>query len=131
MPFPLLKTLLLWLAMAVAAILNGTIRQFITQPLLGVWPAHVLHTLLFCAVLLAAIFWFVGRFGPYGVGPLLAMGLFLLLLTVAFEFGFGHYVAGHAWSALLADYNLLQGRVWVLVLLTELFGPLAASRLAN
>lgn len=38
------------------------------------------------------------------------------MLTVAFEFGFGHYVAGHSWDKLLADYNLLRGRVWSLFL---------------
>jgi len=32
-------------------------------------------------------------------------------------------LAGKSWEALLADYNLLDGRVWILVLLTELFGP--------
>jgi hypothetical protein len=29
--------------------------------------------------------------------------------TVAFELTFGHYVMGHPWSRLLADYNLLAG----------------------
>ena len=33
-----------------------------------------------------------------------------------FELGFGHWVAGHPWSRLLADYDLLAGRIWVLVL---------------
>jgi hypothetical protein len=37
-------------------------------------------------------------------------------MTIAFEFGFGHYVAGHSWSRLLADYNLANGRVWSLFL---------------
>ena len=38
-------------------------------------------------------------------------------MTVAFEFGFGHFVAGHSWQRLLGDYNLLEGRVWLLFLL--------------
>jgi hypothetical protein len=49
-----------------------------------------------------------------------------LLLTVAFEFLAGHYLFGHAWDRLLADYNLAGGRIWVLVLATTMFAPLAA-----
>ena len=44
-------------------------------------------------------------------------------MTLAFEFLFFHYAAGKPWEVLLADYNVLQGRIWVLVPLTELFGP--------
>ena len=34
-------------------------------------------------------------------------------MTLAFEFLFGHYIAGKSWSLLLADYNLAAGRLWV------------------
>lgn len=57
-----------------------------------------------------------------------AIGLFWLVLTVCFEFLFGHYVAGHPWERLLADYNLLAGRLWVLILATLLFTPALAGR---
>ena len=36
-------------------------------------------------------------------------------------------VAGHPWSRLLADHDLLAGRIWVLVLLTLLIGPAVAG----
>jgi hypothetical protein len=52
-------------------------------------------------------------------------------MTVAFEFGFGHYVAGHSWSLLLADYNLLAGRVWSLFLIWITIVPYVTWRLAN
>ncbi|MCL6545144.1 MAG: hypothetical protein K6T61_07935, partial [Bryobacteraceae bacterium] len=58
----------------------------------------------------------------------LGLGAGWCAATVAFEFGFGHYIIGHPWSALLADYNLFRGRLWVLVLLTLLLAPLAAKR---
>ncbi len=45
-------------------------------------------------------------------------------MTIAFEFGFGHFVAGHSWGRLLADYNLLTGHVWVLFLLWVLVVPI-------
>jgi len=56
-----------------------------------------------------------------------ALGIWLVL-TVAFEFLFGHYVAGQPRKKLLADYNLLAGRLGVLILVTLLFTPVLAGR---
>lgn len=38
--------------------------------------------------------------------------------------GFGHYVDQATWDNLVANYNLLKGRVWVLFLLIEFLTPL-------
>ncbi|MGQ9625254.1 MAG: hypothetical protein ACUVT9_07815 [Candidatus Bathycorpusculaceae bacterium] len=46
-----------------------------------------------------------------------------------FEFIAGHYVFGNSWEKLLADYNLLEGRLWSLVLLTILIAPYIANKL--
>jgi len=123
---------LTWLCFAALAVGLGTLRVLFLEPLVGEPVAHVLGTLAGCALFLAIIHWFVGRFvgraalraaGLRARGRLLALGLFWTILTIAFEFGFGHYVLGHPWARLLADYNLLAGRLWVLVLLTLYAGP--------
>jgi apolipoprotein N-acyltransferase len=51
------------------------------------------------------------------------IGLIWLVLTVMFEFGFGHFVAGHSWQRLLQDYNIRAGRVWLAILLWVAFAP--------
>jgi hypothetical protein len=66
---------------------------------------------------------FVRRLGNPGSAELLGVGLLWLVLTVAFEFLLGHYVSGATWETQLADYNLLRGRLWPLVLLTTLLAP--------
>ena len=48
-----------------------------------------------------------------------------------FEFGFGHYVAGHSWSKLFADYSLLTGRVWLLFLAWVTVVPYVIWRLVD
>jgi hypothetical protein len=48
-------------------------------------------------------------------GEALAAGFLWLALTLAFDFLFGHFVDGHTWARLLADYDLAAGRVWVLI----------------
>jgi hypothetical protein len=45
-------------------------------------------------------------------------------LTVGFEFLAGHYLFGNPWRRLLEDYNVVRGRVWMLVLLTTALAPL-------
>jgi hypothetical protein len=53
------------------------------------------------------------------------VGLIWLTVAVAFEFLFGHYAGHHPWNEILADYNLLAGRLWSLVLLAVATLPLA------
>jgi hypothetical protein len=68
--------------------------------------------------------WFiVRRLKLSSVQEALLVGLFWLVVTVAFEFVFGHFVMGHSWERLLHDYNVVEGRLWVLVLLWETTAP--------
>ncbi|HET7354577.1 MAG TPA: hypothetical protein VFJ11_11095, partial [Gaiellaceae bacterium] len=52
-------------------------------------------------------------------------------MTVAFEFGFGHWVAGDSWSALLENYDVTAGKVWVLVPGAMAAGPELVRRLTR
>ena len=44
-------------------------------------------------------------------------------MTIGFELLLGHYVSGATWETQVADYNVLQGRWWPLVLLTTFLAP--------
>lgn len=58
-----------------------------------------------------------------------AVGLFWPLLTLSFEFLFGHYVTWHPWERLLQDYDFLAGRLWILVPIWITIAPCVCSRL--
>jgi hypothetical protein len=100
--------------MLVIAILNGTLRELVIRKQFTYLASHQLSTvslLLFFAIYI----WFVNvRFPPASAWEALLVGGFWLLLTLAFEFGFGRW-RGASWETLLADYNLLKGRFWVLI----------------
>jgi hypothetical protein len=66
--------------------------------------------------------------GPGTTRRAWAVGILWLSLTVAFEFLAGHYAFGHPWPSLLADYNALRGRVWLLVLVATFVAPAWARR---
>ncbi|MBC7936272.1 MAG: hypothetical protein H7Y86_13055 [Rhizobacter sp.] len=51
-----------------------------------------------------------------------------LLLTLLLEFGSGRLL-GHSWSKLLEDYNIFEGRLWILILLFTALSPYLFFRL--
>lgn len=119
----LLQIFLIWLLLAVIGVINGIIRVMFFEKLLSAQLAHVLSCITDIALLQSVIYFYL-RNREFIAKQLLLMGFFWLGLTVLFEFGFGHYVMGHPWERLLADYNILNGRLWSLVLLSILLGPL-------
>lgn len=126
----LLRALLVWFGLLVTAIALAVFREGILTPRVGPDGSHLLGT----ALAVAAMATVIGVSVPWIVPGLEARSLWTLgvswtLLTVAFEFVFGHFVMGHPWSRLFHDYNLLAGRVWLLVLLTILFAPVVLGRL--
>src|SRR5262245_37534286 len=119
-----LLALAVWLLLFVVAFGLGAVRELLIAPAIGEQAAHVVGTLTFVAVLLGITAVFVRRIRlRCSPTDLWLVGLLWLALTLAFEFLFFHYAAGKPWEVLLADYNVLRGRIWVLVPLAELFGP--------
>lgn len=117
-----------WLGLALLAILNGAVREAILVAPLGTDVAHIVSTLLLAVVvvLVAAGYLAVVPGTPTDV-ELLAVGLLWTLLTVAFEFVVFGLLMGEPLARLLADYDVTSGRVWVLVPLTTLFGPIGVA----
>ena len=119
----LLKILVIWLVLAVLAVANGAARNAFLTPRLGEQRAHVASTAVLCLVILAVAWASIRWIGPESAAGALLVGAVWLLLTLAFEFLAGHYLFGHPWSRLVADYNLARGRVWVFVLVATLIAP--------
>lgn len=113
-----------WVVFLVVAFSLAALRELALTPLMGEKAAHVVGTLAVIAVFLGIMIVFVRRFrGRCSACDFWWIGLMWLLMTASFELLFFHYVGGKSWSELLADYNVLAGRIWVLVLATTLFGP--------
>lgn len=113
---------LVWMIIAVVMFLNGTIRVLVLQPRLGEHVARQLATGAGVAIVLGFALLFVRRLDSPTAADLWRVGATWLVLTLLFEFGMG-YVSGATWEAMLADYNVLRGRLWPLIPLTALVGP--------
>jgi hypothetical protein len=124
------KYVLAWFPMVAIAIANGVLRESWYGQHLSELAAHQLSSL--SAIVLFGIYiWFVvARFWPPASNAqAIGIGLLWLVMTIAFEFLFGHYLAGHSWERLLHDYNLLAGHVWLLVLAWVAVAPYLFRRM--
>jgi hypothetical protein len=119
-----LLALAIWPLFLVTAVTLGMFREAVITPSLGVQTAHVIGTLLFIAAMLLIMWVYVSRVKD-SARPLdlWLIGVMWTVMTVCFEFGFFHFVAGVPWEKLMGDYNIFAGRLWLLVLLTTLCGP--------
>ena len=128
----ILRAAAVWLLLLVIAVAAGSARVGLLEPQVGERTAHQLGTLA-VVVLFASAIWLTVPWIEPGLdrGRLIALGIGWAAATVLFEFGFGHWVAGHPWSRLLADYDLLAGQIWVPVLLTLLIGPAVAGSVSQ
>lgn len=112
-----------WIILLVVAIINGAIREMVYKNHFGELRAHQISTLT-GIILFGVIIWEMSRVWPLpSAKQAWAVGLIWLMLTVAFEFLFGHFVMGHPWSKLFYDYDILAGRVWLLVLIWTTVAP--------
>lgn len=112
-----------WIGLVMLAILNGALREKVYGPSLSELSAHQLSTLFGLALFGIYIYFLTGLVRLASSEQALAIGAMWVIMTIIFEFIFGHYVMGHSWGHLLADYNLFKGRVWIFVLLFTLFSP--------
>ncbi len=125
-----LLALAVWPFFLLTAMTLGAVREGLIAPAFGEQAAHVIGTLLFLAGMLMIMCVFVSRIsGSARWLDLWFIGILWTVMTVCFEFGFFHFVAGVPWENLLADYNIFAGRLWILVLLTTLCGPVLIGQL--
>lgn len=125
---PVLKYVVAWLPMVLIAIANGSLRQFWYGHYVGELHAHQISTLT-AVMFFSGYIWAVLKFWPLpSAAQSMRVGGIWLLLTVCFEFLFGHFIAGHTWSRLLQDYNLFAGCVWLVIPIWIALAPYVVYR---
>ncbi len=123
-----IRLLIAWFVMLLVSILNGTLRDFTYGKHLPELLAHQLSTASSIVLLGGVIFLYARRWAFTSARQAWQTGLFWMSLTVAFEFLFFHYVGGHSWQVLLANYDMSEGRLWPLILLWVAIAPYLAFR---
>lgn len=122
------KSLVVWAVILVLAIANGTLREAMLIPMLGIAPGEFLSGLFLSCLILAAAYLFLPWLGVRSTGQLLLIGLGWLVLTLIFEFSFG-LLRGKAMAEILQAYMFKGGNIWPLVLVVTAAAPWLAARL--
>lgn len=117
-----------WLLLLFLAIANGAIRTLALSPYMTETAARFLSTLLLCLAIALLAHATITWVGPQSARQALGVGVLWCGLTLAFEFLAGHYLFRTPWDALLADYDLAAGRIWILAPVVCLLAPLWAAR---
>lgn len=111
-----------WLGLAVLGVANGAAREGLYPDSLSDGDAKRISTVVLAILILgyAAV---LQRARPLS-RPAVAwrIGALWLALTIAFEFGFG-LLTGTPLEELLADYDVTEGRFWVLIPITTFVAP--------
>lgn len=131
-----LVTLAVWLVMPILGITNGLFRQALLEPRMSVAGSHLVSLVMLIALLFAVALAIEPYFRRHASrADRWVIGATWMILTVAFETLFGHYVLGSSWATVLDAYNPLSGDLWVLVPLFMLAAPtlarLALARLTT
>ena len=123
------KYFIAWFGIVVLGLANATIRQVVYARYVSELAAHQISTLTF-AILVGLYAWALSGFlNLPSPGEAIGVGLMWMILTILFEFALGRYVVGDPWGKLLAEYNLLEGRVWGLFILWVGLAPYVFYRI--
>ncbi|MCC6303120.1 MAG: hypothetical protein IT489_10020 [Gammaproteobacteria bacterium] len=117
-----------WLILALA-VLNGMLREEALVPLMGEVPGLAASGVMLSLCIFAVAFVAVPRYGRMSARRWWFVGLFWLLLTLAFEFGFGLFVQDKSLDILLDAYTFRGGDLWPVVLAVTFVSPWLAARL--
>ena len=118
-----MRAIVVWVLMLTIASANGAVRQAVLIPAIGDVAGRAISTIMLAA-LIALLTWVtIPWIRPRSNGDAWTIGAVWVALTLAFEFLAGHYLFGTPWPTLLEDYNLLRGRIWILVLIVTAIAP--------
>ena len=123
------KSFGIWLLILVCAVLNGALREAVLLPAFDKSVAFAISGVLLSICIVAVSVVLVPRMGRLSTSQAMHLGVFWLLLTLGFEFGFGRLVHERSWAELFEAYTFQDGNIWPIVLVTTIFAPLVATLL--
>ncbi len=124
-----LRAALVWLGIACLAVGNGVVRETIITPRFGEGIGLPLSGLALSIVIFTVTYFTFSFVGAKGKPTCFFIGIQWVLMTLAFEFIFGYFVAGKSWAALLNIFNITTGDLFTIVLLVSLLSPYIVAKI--
>ena len=118
----MLKYFLFWFPMLLIAVANGALRDLWYKKYTGELTAHQISTITLIIFFALYIGYIIQRFSPSSSTQTVFIGISWMIMTLAFEFGFGRW-RGNSWQTILEDYNISKGRIWIFIPLWLAIAP--------
>ena len=125
----LLKATGIWLLIVIAAIINGVIREKLIVPMAGIETALPLSGITLSIIIFLISLVSVPFIGAMESKTFLTIGVLWVLLTLSFEFLFGHYIVGKSWKEIMQVFNMQKGDLFIVVLFVTALSPWVAAKL--
>jgi hypothetical protein len=126
----LLRGFAVWLLIALAETVHGTVRTIFLKPVVGDLPSRQLGLITGSMMILLIAFLTIRWIGATAIRQQLLVGLVWLIPMLCFEIGVGR-AFGMSWERILADYLPWQGGYMVLGMTILFLSPLITARLRD
>ncbi|MGA1847584.1 hypothetical protein [Deferribacter abyssi] len=124
----LLKATGIWFVIVVAAIMNGALREKILVPIIGSDLALPLSGVSLAIIVFVVSLIFIPFISTSEPKIYITIGLFWVVLTLLFEFIFGHYIAGKSWKDVMQVFNVKKGDLFLVVLCITAISPWCTAK---
>lgn len=111
-----------WVLLSVLMVINGVVREFGYGPGMDAYTANVISTAAGIVVIFTLAYFFMRTEQTTPGADAWKVGAMWAVLTVVFELGLG-YARGLRSADLLAVYNIADGQVWVVLVLSAAVAP--------
>lgn len=125
----LLKAIAIWLVILTMAIANAAVREKLLAPTIGPGFALPASGLLLSVIIFLIAFVSIPYFGSTEIGGYITIGIVWLVLTLSFEFLFGHFFAGKPWHEIMQVFDVRKGNLFVLALFVIVISPWLSAKL--
>ena len=125
------KAALIWLLIVIMAIVNAAIREKLLGPIISPRIALSVSGVLLSVFVFLIAFLSIPFFSSTEGKSYIFIGVAWFVLTLLFEFLFGHFVVGKPWHEILQVFNVRKGDLFVVALLVTLIAPWLSAKLGG
>ena len=122
------KAILIWVLIIPLAILNGVLRENITEPLLGSGAALPLSGIILSALIFAAAYLLIPKIGRCKASDYILVGVIWFALTNLFDLSM-IVISGSPISDFFEMFDITTGNLWSLVVVACLLSPILAAKI--
>ena len=119
----------MWIILIAIEFIHGVLRAMFLVPVVGDFRSRQIGVFTGSVLILAVTYMLVPWLRTTETKALIGVGALWVMLTVAFELGFGHYVFGRSWMDLASDYDIRRGGFLLIGMAVMMLAPLIAARM--